>query len=367
MSTDRPDTQLIPAGQELDEASLKALGLTVADAGAIADAAKALEDISPGSLHTYGRDASSKTSRFSTQLLEQVRNRDLDASGDKLGEVVRIARGLNLDAFHGRSKVPVIGALIDKFKAGKGELVQKYSTTNQQIEHLMRDVGQTQVALGQRVKDFDRMHAMVLEERRDLGVHVAAGKMRLSQLQGQLQALVGQEDPQSRNQRAETDTAIRILEKRVSDLGVMQHVADQTLPMIRMIQANAIQLIEKFSAVRDVTIPMWRNHFAIQLSLGEQKNAVELANAIDDASNELMRRNADLMHQTSVDTAKANQRSVVDIDTLRHVHDKLIQTVEEVRSIHREGIEQRQQIEIDLAQLRDSLQQNLATPTTAQQ
>src|SRR5690606_5102352 len=281
----------------------------------------------------------------------------------KLGEVVRIARSLNLDAFGERSKLPIVGPLIDRFKAGKAELVQRYSSTNKQIDQLMTDVATTQATQQQRVREYDQMHAIVLDERHELGVHVAAGRVRMAELQRERDALDGQEDPVSRTRRAELDTALRLIEKRVSDLHVLQHAAQQTLPMIRLIQANAIQLIEKFSAVRDVTIPMWRNQFAIQLSLADQRSAVELANAIDDASNELMRKNAELVHSTAVGTAKANQRSIIDIETLRSVNDTLIRTVEEVREIHREGMAKRQQIGGEIASMRVDLEKRLSAST----
>jgi uncharacterized protein YaaN involved in tellurite resistance len=313
----------------------------------------------------FGRDAAGKTAAFSSQLLEQVRNRDLDEAGDKLGEVVRIARSLNLDRFSGKSKLPVIGGLIDRMRASKDDLVQKFSSTNRQIEQLMQDVAQKQGTQSQRVGEFDHMHDIVREERHALGLHVAAGKQRLAQLAAEQQSLAGQEDQPSRDRRAEVENAIRLLDKRVGDLTVMQHAADQSLPMIRLIQANAIQLIEKFNAVRSITIPSWKRQFAIQLSLSEQKNAVELSNAIDDATNEIMRKNADLMRQTSVETAKANQRAVIDVATLRHVHEQLIQTVEEVREIHREGMQQRRQAETELARLREDVQERLAAPAQA--
>ncbi|WP_330968625.1 toxic anion resistance protein [Lysobacter sp. A3-1-A15] len=296
-------------------------------------------------------------------MLDQVRNRDLDATGDKLGEVVRIARNLNLHKFSGRSKLPVVGPLLDRMRDSKGELVQKFSTTNEQIEHLMRDLTRQQDDLAKRVRDFDRMHDIVAAERHQLGLHVAAGKMRLQALGDERAGLEGAEDPASRTRRQQVDMALRLLDKRVGDLLLMQHAADQSLPMVRMIQANAMQLIEKFTSVRDITIPAWKRSFAIQLSLNEQKHAVELANAIDDATNELMRRNADLLHESSVATAKANQRGVIDMETLQHVHDKLIQTVEDVREIHREGIEQRRQAEADLARMREDVQKRLAAPT----
>ncbi|WP_367382808.1 toxic anion resistance protein [Stenotrophomonas cyclobalanopsidis] len=246
----------------------------------------------------------------------------------------------------------------------KGELLlQQFSDTNAQIEQLLGDVGVQQALMGKRVGEFDHMHEIVREERHALGLYAAAGKQRLAELQAEQRAGQGSDDPQQRIRQSEVDNAIRLIEKRVSDLQLMQHAADQSLPMIRLIQANALQLIEKFNTVREITIPSWKRQFAIQLSLGEQKAAVELSSASDDASNEMMRRNADLLRRASVDTARSNQRGVIDVATLRHVHDQLIATVEEVRSIHREGMQQRRQAEVELSRLREDLQQRLAAPT----
>ena len=362
MTTTNPEQTLVPAA--LSPQLLTDLGLESADIPRIQEAAKALQDIAPGNLHTYGREATTKTSAFSTQLLDKVRNADLDSSGDKLGEVVRIARSLNLESFHGRSKLPILGPLIDRMRATKDDLVQRYSSTNRQIDQLMGDVGKTQQIQQQRVREYDQMHDIVLDERRELGVHVAAGRVRIAELEADLASLSGQEDPESRTRRAALDTALRLIDKRVSDLQVLQHAADQTLPMIRLIQANAIQLIEKFSAVRDVTIPMWRNQFAIQLSLADQRNAVELANAIDDASNELMRKNAELVHSTAVGTARSVSMSSTERWLARAVNETLIRTVEEVREIHREGMAKRKQLSTELVDMREDLEKRLALPTT---
>src|SRR5262245_59125020 len=111
MSQDIQDA-LIPAAAGLDEASLKGLGLTTGDTGQILEIARTLTDIQPGNLHVFGRDAATKSAALSTQLLDRVRNKDLDEAGSKLGEVVRIARNLNLDKFGARSSIPVIGPLI---------------------------------------------------------------------------------------------------------------------------------------------------------------------------------------------------------------------------------------------------------------
>lgn len=363
MTQPTTDVVVLPASGLPDEAALTALGLTTADTARIVEISRTLQDLAPSGIQGFGRDAAAKTTAFSSQLLDQVRNRDLDGTGDKLGEVVRIARTLNLQKLGARSKLPIVGPLIDRMRASKGELVQKFSNTNQQIEQLMRDVSRQQEDLGKRVKDFDRMHEIVREERHELGVHIAAGRLRMATLEEERRGLADKDDPESRTRRSELDNAARLLDKRIGDLVLLQHAADQSLPTIRIIQANAMLLIEKFAAVRDITIPAWKRSFAIQLSLHEQKNAVELATAIDDATNEMMRRNADLLHENSVATAKANQRGVIDIETLQYVHDQLIKTVEDVREIHREGIEKRRQAERDLTQMREDVQKRLAAPT----
>ncbi len=368
MTQDTPNPVAVTTAaspQVFDDATLRALGLGPDDLPRIAALGQELQDLRPGNLQVFGRDAAARTASFAGQLLDQVRNRDLDASGEKLGEVVRIARSLNLDGLSQRSRVPVIGGLIDRLRASKGELVQKFSDTNSQIEQLMGDVGVQQALIAKRVDSFEQMHAIVCEERHALGLHVAAGKQRLAQLEAEQLAGQGSVDPQQRSRQAEVDGAIRLIEKRVSDLLLMQHAADQSLPMIRLIQANALQLIEKFNTVKAITLPAWKRQFAIQLSLEEQKQAVALSTAIDDATNDIMRRNADLLRQTSVDTARSNQRGVIDLATLRHVHEQLIATVEEVRSIHRDGMQQRQQAEVELARLREDLQQRLAAPTAS--
>ncbi len=108
----------------------------------------------------------------------------------------------------------------------------------------------------------------------------------------------------------------------------------QMLPMVRIIQSNNIALVDKFKTIRQLTLPAWKRAFVMALTLDEQKNAVELANTIDDATNSLMKRNAELLHQNSVATAKANQRLVVDVETLKHVHEEILQTLADVRDEH---------------------------------
>ena len=163
------------------------------------------------------------------------------------------------------------------------------------------------------------------------------------------------QDQQTTQQIYDLNHLANNLEKRVSDLQVLQQSAMQTLPMIRIIQSNNLMLVDKFYAIKNITLPAWKNQISLAISLQEQKNSVQLAKAIDDTTNELLRRNAELLHQNSVDTAKANQRSVIDVETLEHVQNTLIKTVNDVIQIQKEGMQKRAEATTRLRALQDSL------------
>ncbi|MGI2897176.1 toxic anion resistance protein, partial [Vibrio alginolyticus] len=132
------------------------------------------------------------------------------------------------------------------------------------------------------------------------------------------------------------------IEKRVHDLRSLQMLALQTAPMIRMVQTNNITLIEKFDNIKTLTIPSWKKQFTLAISMLEQRKSLELAGKIDNATNDLIKRNADLLRQNTLQTARANQRSVIDLETLEHVQNTLITTLQDVVSIEQEGARNRE-------------------------
>ena len=205
------------------------------------------------------------------------------------------------------------------------------------------------------------MKVAVKEEYREMGIHIAAGKLRLAELTGQLSHLrASANSPMEVQQLADLDAYVSNLDKRIGDLTVSQHSTLQELPMIAVIQSNNGMLIDKFSTIRDVTVPAWRRQYRLALSLKHQENAVAMANDIDNATNELIRQNALLLKQNAVSTAKANQRLVIDIETLQFAQDTLISTVEEVIKIQRSGVVERQNAEKRIAGMRLNLRNRLS-------
>ena len=248
--------------------------------------------------------------------------------------------------------------MLGKFKGAKQSFDQHFNTTKEQIDVLVKEIESSQSGLKARVGTLDKMFDAVQDEYKQLGVYIAAGQLKQQDIQQQISTLTTQEqDQQTTQQIYDLNHLANNLEKRVSDLQVLQQSAMQTLPMIRIIQSNNLMLVDKFYAIKNITLPAWKNQISLAISLQEQKNSVQLAKAIDDTTNDLLRRNAELLHQNSVDTAKANQRSVIDVETLEHVQNTLIKTVNDVIQIQKEGMQKRAEATTRLRALQESLNQ----------
>ena len=359
------DSELIQSSQQLEEnqaqrfelLNLKELGLQTQDFKEVMDAHKELAEISTTAVAEYGKNIANKTSTYTDELLNLVQNKDLDTTGQKLNQVVQVAQQLNTTSILNKSKNSgFFGGLLSKFKSAKQGFDQHFNTTKEQIDVLVKEIESSQSGLKARVGTLDKMFDAVQEEYKQLGIYIAAGHLKQQDIQQQIAHLTVQEQDQKTTQQMyDLNHVANNLEKRVSDLQVLQQSAMQTLPMIRIIQSNNLMLVDKFYAIKNITLPAWKNQISLAISLQEQQNSVQLAKAIDDTTNELLRRNAELLHQNSVDTAKANQRSVIDVETLEHVQNTLINTVNDVIQIQKEGMQKRAEATLRLRALQDNL------------
>jgi uncharacterized protein YaaN involved in tellurite resistance len=369
------DTTYLPAEvsheiveQKFQQMDLKEIGLQASDFQEVLAVRKQLAEMSNQSVAEYGKSIATKTSSYTDELLNLVQNKDLDVTGQKLNQVVQVAQQLNTSSIINKKKnAGFLGGLLSKFKGAKQSFDSHFNTTKEQIDVLVKEIETSQNGLKSRVTTLDKMFDGVQDEYKQLGIHIAAGRIRQDELQQEIALLTAQEQDQITTQKIyDLNHVANNLDKRVSDLQILQQSAMQTLPMIRIIQSNNLMLVDKFYAIKNITLPAWKNQISLAISLNEQKNSVQLANSIDDATNELLKRNADLLHQNSVDTARANQRSVIDIETLEHVQNTLIKTVNDVIVIQKEGMQKRNEATTRLRALQDNLNHLVLTSSDNQ-
>ena len=345
---------------------LEALGLEVTDRADVLALAEGLDWSQRDALMRFGRDAAQQSAHYADQMLSQVRAGDVEGLGSKLTEIVASAQSLNLHALgEKKSRIPLLGAWIDKVRQSKDELVNQFSSVRSNIERLMGEVTAMQTGLQARIASLDEGFGAVKAEYRQLGLHIAAAQMAQHSLrhavaEGQEKSRLGQLSAMQSQTLHDQIAGEGLLEKRIADLRMLQHSAMQTLPMIRLVQTNNALLIEKFHTVKELTLPAWKRQFMLALSLSEQRNAVDLARTIDDATNAFLKENAQLLKQNTIGTAQSNQRMVIDIATLQDVQDTLLSTVQEVIKINQEGAKQRAGVVDQLAHMREQMRLQLA-------
>jgi uncharacterized protein YaaN involved in tellurite resistance len=312
---------------------------------------------SPAEIIAFGAELTSQSAVQTDDILKQVRAGEMDAIGAKLSEVLGVAQTLNVKSLaRGRSRLPVIGPVVDFFLIRRDAIVRQFQSVSTQIDTLLGEIRTMQEALATRVDSLEAHFESVRTEHGLLATHVAAGQQALEKLRPRVAALAtASGTPLEKQAAQDLAMAVRNLEKRVADLQVLQHAALQQLPMIRIVQANNRALVEKFQTIRDLTVPSWKRQFVLALALSEQQSAVDLAEEVDAATNAFLRENAKLLKTNTVRTARANQRLVIDVETLKEVHESLVSTVQEVARISAEGREQRVRLTGELGQLRATM------------
>jgi uncharacterized protein YaaN involved in tellurite resistance len=336
---------------------IKADGATSSPDPEVQRLAATIDFYSPLSIQEFGCEVAERCAEYTDKILQSARTSDLDETGTQLTQIVVAAQQFDLDSLdNALSRTPLIGTLIKRFVTSREKALARFETVKSQVDKLVSRVEATAELLSRRNRDYQAMYDGVRQEHALLDRHVKAIDLRLADLDAELARVDITGNDLDANERAAVLEASRNqLAKRADDMKVLQHSAMQTLPMVRIIQSNNLSLVDKFHTIRQLTLPAWKRAFMLALTLDEQRNAVELATTIDDATNALMRRNAELLHQNSVATAKANQRLVVDIDTLRDVHEQILRTLSDVRKEHQQGTADRQKAIAELERLRGEM------------
>jgi len=321
------------------------------------------------SLLTYGAPAQKNIAEFSDSVLAQVRTKDSGEVGQLLGSLVTQVKEYDEKSQGGfLRKVPLIGSLVNKtenIKAG-------YEKLSVQVERIAGSLEQARLKMMKDVVLFDKLYDENFAYFKELQLYIEAGEekvreMREVELPKLHEQAAAANDPMAVQVVADYEANVDRFEKKIHDLKISKTIAIQTAPQIRLIQNNDKALIDRVQTAIYSTIPLWKNQLVIALGLSAQQKVLRMQQAVNNTTNELLKRNAELLHQNSVETAKENERSIVDIETVREVNEKLIQTIEDTVRIQQEGRTKRQAAEQELTaiegKLRDTLLKNSGRQT----
>ncbi len=311
-----------------------------------------LEVVTEKQIDQLGEKNALVLSNISQKMLTHVRAADADVFGQKLNELVGVAKNLNPSRFENPGIISRIAGL---FGSAKEKILAQFQTVDSRMQALIKELDHSTNLHTARIQDMEEMYGANVNAHSALEAAVAEGHRLVDVLKTQLAQESQASDAFSAQRIADVQNRIDRLEKRIDDLKRAMLLAKQAAPEIRLLQENARTLSMKFKDVKAVTIPAWQNAFALYLMQLEQKKGAQLVTAVHDATDEAFRLQADLLRQNTDAIARAKQRSIVSIETLEHVQRQLLASFDDMNRIAEEGRRSRKEAEPKLKALEQEL------------
>lgn len=306
----------------------------------------------------YGAGTQKKMADFSDEALKNVRAQDLGEVGELLSGVVGELKGFDAEEEKG-----FLGFF--KKQANKVEnLKNRYDKAEVNVEKIADALEKHQVRLLKDSAMMDKMYEQNLLYFKELSMYILAGKKKLeevkttelTQLMAKAQASGQPEDAQAVKDL--TGLCDRF-EKKIHDLELTRMISIQTAPQIRLVQNSDTMMVEKIQTTVVNTIPLWKSQMVLALGVEHASQAAQAQRQVTDMTNDLLRKNAEVLKVASVEAAKESERGIVDLETLQNTNASLISTLDEVMQIQADGRMKRQAAEVELRKMEDELKNKL--------
>ena len=339
----------------LDESSLSPEERKVVD-----DFAQKIDLSNSSLVMQYGAAAQKKIAGFSDTALDKVRTKDLGEIGDQISDLVVELKGFDIEEEERKGIFGWFKSTGNKITAMKA----KYDTAEQNVNKIAGALEKHQVQLMKDVVMLDKLYEMNLNYHKELSMYIIAGKKKLKEerattlveLQNKAKQTNLAEDAQAANDFAQLCDNF---EKKLHDLELTRMVSVQMSPQIRLVQNNDKLMTDKIQSTLVNTIPLWKSQMVLALGLAHSEQAVKAQREVSNLTNDLLRKNAERLKMSTIETAKESERGIVDMETLRQTNQSLIQTLDEVVKIQDEGRQKRRAAEQELGRLENELKQKL--------
>ena len=306
----------------------------------------------------YGAGTQKKMADFSDAALENVKTQDLGEVGDLITSVVGELK--DFDATEEKGLFGFFKKQTNKLETMKA----RYTKAEGNVAKITEALHEHQLRLMKDSAMLDKMYEQNLAYFKELTMYILAGKKKLTQVrEGQLKELeekaIRTGLPEDAQAAKDLDSKCNRFEKKLHDLELTRTISMQTAPQIRLIQNNDTSMVEKIQTTIVNTIPLWKSQMVLALGIAHSTEAAQAQREVTDLTNELLKKNAEALHLASVETAKEAERGVVDIETLKKTNADLIQTLDDVMKIQKEGRIKRQEAEAEMLRMENDLKKKL--------
>ena len=350
-----PEKELERIAQAVEE-------LTPAERAEVEKIKEGLDLTDSAAIIDFGTAAQKNIADFSDSILCNVRAKDSGYVGELLGELLTNVKSFEPKSSDGGflKKLPLVSSLVGKAET----MMQGYEKVSVQVEKVKTSLQKARMLMMKDVTMLDTLFAKNLEYFKTLELYIRAGEEKMQEMREvtlpKLRAqAAASSDPMAAQVVSDFESFVERFEKKVHDLKISKTISIQTAPQIRLIQNNDKVLIDRVQSAIYNSIPLWKNQMVIALGLANQKKVLEMQHSVNEMTNDLLKKNAEMLKIGTIETAKENERSIVDIETVRKVNDDLVTTIEETLKIQQEGRAKRRAAEAELVALESRLKKAL--------
>ena len=363
------DTPLVDAekvnisDEQLREIRVDASSLTEEEKQMVNEFSKQIDITKTNAVLQYGSAAQNKVADFSETTLKNVRTKDLDSVGETLEDLVKQLKGFQINEKDG---------FFEKlFKKGGNAITNmkvKYDSAEKNVDKIVKILEDHQVTLLKDISLLDQLYEKNNVNVKELTMYILAGYQRLDEIKAnEMPAALAKAqatgDPEDAQKANDLSNAINRFEKKLHDLELTRMVSIQMGPQIRLVQNNDTLMVEKIQSTLVNTIPLWKSQMLIALGISHSKEAAKAQNEVTEMTNKMLKENAENLKIATIETAKESERGIVDIETLTETNKKLLETLEEVQRIQKEGREKRAAAQVELRKIENELHEKLTNVT----
>ena len=307
----------------------------------------------------YGSAAQKNIASFSENALVSVKTKDLGAIGDDLAKLVTELKDFDAEE-EKKGFLGIFKKQVDVLE----NLKTKYTSAEKNVDKIVAALEAHQITLMKDVAMLDQMYALNEKYYKELTMYIIAGKKRLADVRAnELEELrkkaEASNSPDAAQEYNDFVNLINRFEKKIHDLELTRQISIQMGPQTRLLQNNDTLMIEKIQSSLVNTIPLWKSQMVLALGLEHSKEATRAQQEVTELTNRMLKKNAEILKTSTIETAKAAERSIIDIQTLQHTNKKLIETLDEVMKIQVQGAEKRKEAEAELGRIEGELKQKL--------
>lgn len=323
--------------------------------------ANAIDESNPGSIVNFGSDLQKTLANQSDSFLGNVRKSNSGEVGELINNLLIELNYVDVDEIQGSKVKGFLSRLpfMKKMLTQVDNLFAKYDKITSNIDQISHKVNAGIItstkdnAVLQTIFDSNVNSIKAIEEL------VIAGNLRMEKAAVELANMETNVQNFADYQIADKRDFINRLDRRLADLKVVRLIMMQSLPQIRLVQNNNVSIAEKAQTILTTTLPVWKNQLSLAVAMHRQQQNIEVQQKVSATTEEILRKNAERLGQNSINVAKANEQTIVSAETLKETTAMLINTLNEVKQIQKQGTESRRKLDQDLQTLESELKANI--------